>query len=133
MNKVIENTNIDRNSSLFVVIRGLAISVAFTLISVFVFAIILTYTNFPENKIAPMIIGITALTILIGSSISTLKLHKNGMINGGIIGLCYMLILYLLSSSLGTGFTLNANAIIMIILGIVAGMVGGVVGVNVGK
>lgn len=55
------------------------------------------------------------------------------MINGGIIGFLYMISLYLLSSTLGTGFSLNTNAIIMMILGIIAGMIGGIVGVNIRK
>ncbi len=133
MNKVIENANIDKDSNLFVILKGLALSMLITLISIFFFALILTYTNFPEKNIAPVIIGITAFTILICTSISTLKLHKNGMINGGIIGFTYIIVLYLLSSILSVGFSLNLNAVIMMILGTIAGMIGGIVGVNIGK
>ena len=110
-----------------------AISVIITLITIFLFAFIVTYTNFPETAIASVIIGITTFSILIGSSISSVKLNKNGMLNGGIIGFLYMIFLYLISSSLGTGFSLNLNAIIMMIFGIVAGMIGGIVGVNIKK
>lgn len=50
--------------------------------------------------------------------------------NGSMIGLFYILTVYLLSSLVGNGFELNPYAIIMIIASIVAGAIGGVVGVN---
>ena len=52
------------------------------------------------------------------------------MVNGGIIGFIYVLIIYILSSLLGNSFTLNIYSIIMVISGIVAGAIGGIVGVN---
>lgn len=65
-----------------------------------------------------------------GSSITTSRIKRNGILNGGLIGLFYMLIIYLASSIVGNGFALNIYSIIMILIGIAAGMIGGVVGVN---
>lgn len=128
MNKVSEN--ISKNMGM-PIIKGLAISVIITLISVFIFSFIVSYTDFAESEIPKVLIGITAISILIGTSVSTLKLNKNGIINGGTIGFIYMISLYVLSSCLGTGFTLNISAIVMMLLGIIAGMIGGIVGVNI--
>ena len=61
---------------------------------------------------------------------TTNKIKKNGILNGGIIGLIYILFIYFASSITGNGFGLNVYSIIMIILGILAGMIGGIVGVN---
>lgn len=61
---------------------------------------------------------------------TTSSIKKNGILNGGIIGLTYMLLIYLTSSILNSGFMLNIYSIFMIIIGIAAGMVGGIVGVN---
>lgn len=55
------------------------------------------------------------------------KIKKNGIINGGIIGLIYILLVYLLSSLTGSGFSLSIYSILMIVCGIVAGAIGGVV------
>ena len=55
------------------------------------------------------------------------SIKKNGIINGGIIGLVYILILYILSSILGSGFALNTYSLIMIGASIAAGAVGGIV------
>lgn len=114
-----------------VIIKGIAISFILTLISVFIFSIVLTYTSTPESTIFPVIAFITAISILIGSSISTIKINKRGIINGGAIGLIYILILYLLSSIITTGFMVNLNTIILIAAATLAGMIGGIVGVNI--
>ena len=62
-----------------------------------------------------------------GSSLATIPIKKNGILNGGIIGLSYILLIYLASSLTGSGFNLNMYSIIMMLVGIVAGMIGGVV------
>lgn len=115
------------------IFKGIIISILITLILLFLFSIILTYTNIGENVIPAVIIIATVISILIGSSISTIKIKKNGIINGGIIGLVYILGIYLISSIAQMGFGINVYSIIMIILSILAGMIGGIVGVNIKK
>ncbi len=127
INKMVESAP----RSGMVIIKGIAISFILTLISVFIFSVVLTYTNTPESTIFPVIAFITAISILIGSSISTIKINKRGIINGGAIGLIYILILYLLSSIITTGFMVNLNTIILIAAATLAGMIGGIVGVNI--
>lgn len=125
-----QNTN---NNNFIQVFKGLILAFVFTLILLFLFSIILTYTNIPEDTIAPVIIIITIISILIGASMSTSKIRKNGIIFGGIIGVVYIMSLYLISSIVETGFFLNVYSIVMIILSILAGMIGGIVGVNIKK
>lgn len=115
------------------IFKGVVISFIITLILLFLFSIILTYTDIGENVIPAVIIIATIISILIGSSISTIKIKKNGIVNGGIIGLIYILGIYLISSIVQTGFALNLYSIIMMVLSILAGMIGGIVGVNVKK
>ncbi len=123
----------DNRNNIMNIFKGIVISFILTLILLFLFSIILTYTNIDENTIAPVIIMITVISILIGSSVSTIKIKKNGIVNGGIIGLIYILTLYIISSLVETGFSLSMYSIIMIILSIIAGMIGGIVGVNIKK
>lgn len=110
--------------------KGLLISFVTTLIGILIFALILTLTNLSENTIPVVIIAISFVSILIGTTISTRKIHKNGMINGGIVGGIYVLLLYIISSLVNTGFTLNIYTIIMMIAGIIAGLIGGILGIN---
>lgn len=112
------------------VLKGIGISLALTAILLLIFSIILAYTDVNESTIPPVIMVVTAISVLLGSSIGNIKIKKNGMINGGIIGGSYILILYLVSSILNWNFTLNMQSIIMIILGIIFGILGGIIGVN---
>lgn len=118
------------STNLMRIVKGSIVAIILTLVLLFIFAILLTYTNLQENIINPVIIVITAISILIGSSISTLRIKKNGLINGALVGLIYILAIYLLSSLLGSGFTCNINCIIMMASSMVAGMLGGIIGVN---
>ena len=112
------------------ILKGVGISIAFTLILLLIFSAILTYTNVSEEWIQPVIIVLTSISILIGSSIGSLKLRKNGIINGAAVGLIYFIIIYLISSTISKNFAINTQMIITILSGTVFGIVGGIIGVN---
>ena len=112
------------------ILRGILISFIFTIFMLVIFATLLVYTDLSEQTIRPVIITITGISILIGSSLGTRKLHKNGLLSGGIIGSSYILLLYLISSIVSSNFSINWVSIIMIIVGLIGGIFGGVIGVN---
>lgn len=126
--KKIEDISKDKSS--IKIIKGTAISIVLSLILLTFYATLLSYTSVSENTMVPVIITITGISILIGSSISSIHIKKQGLLNGALVGLIYMLALYILSSIIFSSFVLNVNSIIMIIVGVVTGMVGGVIGVN---
>lgn len=109
---------------------GIGIAMLFTVVCLLIFSIVLTYTNISENTITPVIIVVTAISILIGSSIGNIKIKKNGILNGALVGGGYILILYLISSLLNVRFSLNMQSIIMIVVGVIFGILGGIIGVN---
>lgn len=127
-----EISNAD-NKTLKNILKGTIISLITTLVFFLVFALLLTYTNISEETIFPVIVLITGISILLGSSLGNIKIKKNGIFNGGVIGLIYMLFLYLASSCFMGDFSLNINSIILIIAATLAGMLGGIIGVNIGK
>lgn len=110
--------------------KGVGIALLTTFILLLLFAGILTYTDISETIINPVIIMITAISILIGSSIGNRKIKKNGLINGTLIGGIYIVIIYLISSILNWEFRLGLQSIIMIVVGIIFGILGGIIGVN---
>lgn len=118
------------NSTLIKIIKGLIISFLVTLVTILIFSIILTYTNISESVIPTVIIVLTSVSILVGAIISMKKMSKNGLINGAIIGGTYVILLYIISSSLNVGFALNGYTIGMIIAGIISGIIGGIIAVN---
>lgn len=112
------------------IVKGSVTAIILTLILLLIFATLLTYTNLKENTINSSIIVITGISILVGSSISTLKIKKNGLINGFFVGLIYIITIYLISSIILTDFKVNFYSIIMILVSIIMGMIGGIIGVN---
>ena len=115
------------------ILKGVGISLAFTLISLTIFSALLTYTSLSENLIQPVVISVTGISILAGSFFATRKVGKNGIIKGIVVGLIYILLIYLISSLVNGGnFAITMGSIIMILIGILCGAIGGIIGVNIG-
>ena len=110
--------------------KGVGIALLTTFLLLVIFASLLTYTKISETIINPVIIVITAISILIGSSIGNIKIRKNGLLNGALIGGIYIFAIYLTSSLLNWKFGLEMQSVIMIIIGMLFGILGGIIGVN---
>ena len=114
------------------ILKGVGLSILFTLICLVVFSILLVYTHISENLIPSVVIVVTGISILLGSSIGNRKMDKNGIINGAIIGIIYILCIYVISSLVNGGnFALNLQSIIMMTVGVICGIFGGIIGVNI--
>ena len=120
----------ENNKPIISIIKGTAISFLTTIIALTIFAVLLTYTELSENTIRPVIITVTGISILIGSSIGTRKIRKNGLMTGGAIGVLYIVSIYLISSVMNSNFALSWISIIMIAVGVIGGVLGGIIGVN---
>ena len=83
--KKVEDVTKDKN--IFKVIKGSIISIIITLIALTIYAAVLSYTTVSESTMVPVVITITGISILIGSSISSISIKKKGIINGGLVGL----------------------------------------------
>ena len=122
MNKIALNENND--NTFMKIVKGILMSFLITLLCIFIFSVILTYSNVSESVIPIVIIIITLISIFTSTIICIKKVQKNGLINGAIIGGTYVILLYLLSSMLNTGFGVNIYSLLMIILGIISGIIG---------
>lgn len=112
------------------IFKGVLISLVVSFVLLAIFAIVLTYTSVSENTIVPVIIVVTGISILVGTILESKKIVKNGIWLGGIIGLIYVLILYIISSLLNADFSINIQSFILILVAIFSGMIGGIIGVN---
>lgn len=121
---------IEKNSGLNNIVKGYIVAIVISLISLFVYAVVLVNTSVQESSIRPVVIVISAISILIGSSISSLKIKKNGIVNGLCVGGLYFVSLYVLSSIAISGFSIGVNSLVMIAIGMLVGGFGGVIGVN---
>ncbi len=114
----------------FPLIKGIVIAFVMTIAMIFLVSVLLCNTNLNESIINPLIIFATSFSILTGGFFTTKSLEKNGIITGGVLGLIYILSIYILSSILSSNFTININSIILIISSILCGAIGGIIGVN---
>ena len=64
------------------ILKGVIISLVFTIVFLFIFSIVLTYTDISEKFITPVIIVITAISILLGSSIGNFKRNSKSKNKG---------------------------------------------------
>ena len=71
-----ENIQIGENKSIINILKGVGISLISTVLLLIIFSIVLTYSSIQESAINPVIMIITAISILIGSSISNMKIKK---------------------------------------------------------
>ena len=122
--------NENNSNSIVGILKGSIISIVATMVFLSIFAAILAYTNINENTMPTVIIIATALSILIGSEISTSKIKKNGILNGVLVGIIYILMLYIISSTITGNFGLNNYSIIMMATSVLIGGIGGIIGVN---
>lgn len=118
----------DKVKSLF---KGVVISMILTIILILIFSLLLVKTNIKEQYINTIIIVISSISILIGTSISTISLKKHGIINGILISVMYMVLLYIISSAFCGDFSIKLDSIIMFLVGIFLGILGGIIGVNI--
>ncbi len=130
LNKKVEDKTKEKNNNMIKIIKGSIIAMIITIIALTIYAAILAYTSVSETTMVPVVLTITGISILIGSSMSSISIKKQGIMNGGFVGLIYIIFLYVLSSIISVGFELNMNAIIMLIVAILTGMIGGIIGVN---
>lgn len=121
------------NRNIYSILKGFGISLILSVIFIWIYALILVKTNIQENTIVPVIMVISSVSILIGSSASCLKVKKNGILNGACVGGLYFITLYLLSSIALCGFGFNVKSLLIITLGIAFGGIGGIIGVNIRK
>lgn len=117
-------------SNLIRILKGTGFAVVITLILLLIYSCLLTYTNINEKTMPAVVIIVTALSIFVGSFISSSNIRKNGLTNGALVGLIYILVIYLLSSIISGNFGLSIASVIMIIASIMAGAIGGIIGVN---
>lgn len=130
MEKIKEISREGAKRNLIRIIKGTGFSVMVTIIILLIYSCLLTYTTINENTMPVVVVVVTALSILIGSFISSMNIKKNGIANGAFVGLIYILIIYFISSITSGNFGFTIASIIMMLASILSGAIGGIIGVN---
>lgn len=132
INQVSPNTKTQtgENFNPRLILRGILVSYLITIPLLFIFALILTNTNFPEKYTDTAVTLTTIISILVAGSSVTRGARNKGWLNGGLVGLIYMLVLYLVSSIVFKNFCIDRHVLTMLLIGILTGAIGGIIGIN---
>lgn len=128
--KNVQKNEIKSFSSLMSVIKPQVIAFLFTAVVFIALAIILTYTDFDENRVPLVSLICTALSTLMAGFDTASNFGKKGLLWGIISGIIYMAILFVICILCGADFQFNSGKITMIGIAIAGGGIGGVLGVN---
>jgi len=121
---------INEHISLSTIGKGILISYIITIPLFSIFAFILTYTDFPQHMIKPVVLITTIISVLVAGSFVAKNAKSKGWLNGGAVGLLYMLLLYIASSIVLRDFSINRYILTIMIIGVLTGSIGGIVGIN---
>lgn len=116
-----------------IILKNVFIAYCIALLMFLIYAFALEFTAIPESSIPIVVFVVSMISVFIGSSFAVIKIKENGLINGGLVGLIYILVLYLLSSIFSTGFGMTGYSFSMIVFNVIIGMIGGIIGVNMCK
>lgn len=122
--------SLDEHVNLIRVAKGLIFSFLITLPCFFIFALFLTYTDFPEKYTSMAVLVTTVISVLVASAYSTRNVKHKGWMNGCFVGILYVAILYLASSIVDKNFMLNFSGLLTFIIGAIVGCLGGILGIN---
>ena len=121
------STNIQRNFSIWLILKGMIFAFLFSLICFLILSLILTFTNISESIIKPASYIIMIISIVVGSGVAQSRQGDGCMVH-------YRITLYYYTFHYrhpyrwwyGTRTTIFSR----IIIGIVAGGIGGILGIN---
>lgn len=123
------SANGSHTSNALALVKGV---ITAALLSVILFAImagIMLASQLPESFTSTITIVVSILSVIIGGFVASKGCEARGWLWGGLVGVCYMLILYLVGILI-TGFSFGTHTIVMLLVDFVAGAIGGIVANN---
>ena len=111
-------------------LRGMGIAFAITCILFIGFGMILTYTAVSEERLPLVSLICTALSAAAAGYDWAACKRKRGLLWGGLAGLVYTALLYLITSLAADCFTVQPSGLMTLAVAVAAGVLGGILGVN---
>lgn len=113
------------------ILKSILISWLITVPCFAVLALILTFTDFPENFIAPAVTIVTILSIFVAAMFGTAGKKNNGWLHGVLVGFLYVVSLYIISSIVFGNFAIDRYILTTLLIGVLTGALGGMTGINI--
>ena len=114
------------------IIKGVLAAVAFTIIAVLIFAVILKSSPEAESAIPAFNVIIKILSVVLGSFFA-LKTKDKGWLRGLLTGVGYMVLGFLVFSLIDGNFTISWGFLLDLALGAIVGAIAGIILVNLKK
>lgn len=111
-------------------LKSLLIAYIITGVLILLFSLLLTYSSLQENKIPLLNTVVMIISIASASIYAAIMVKEKGWLIGGIIGICYYIILIILNFVFLKTLALDVFSIGKLILASITGMVGGMIGIN---
>ncbi|HZJ58123.1 MAG TPA: TIGR04086 family membrane protein [Clostridia bacterium] len=118
-------------TDILAILKSSIIAIIITLICFTFFAIIIKVADLQETIIPPVVQVIRTLSIAFGGMLAAKSSKKVGWLKGGITGVVYVLLAFIISSLFGGSIFMGTLIFSDILLGAIAGAVGGIIGVNI--
>ena len=118
-------------NAIIAVLKGSLIAIIITLFFFTLFAVIIKVADLQESIIPPVVQVVRTLCIAFGGLLAARASKKMGWLKGGITGILYILIAFIISSLFGESNFMGSLILSDLLLGAVAGAVGGIIGVNI--
>ena len=102
--------------------RGILYALLITLVFVLLFAIIVKYAGLSENVVKPAIQVIKASSIFAGVYSALKTIQKNAWMHGGILGLIYTCLAFIILSIIDNNFSITNGFFIETLFSIIVGI-----------
>ncbi|TDX45431.1 TIGR04086 family membrane protein [Orenia marismortui] len=112
------------------ILRGLVVSLILLLMGSVVLGIIISLSNAVNNSVSKILFILNYLSVFVGGSVAAYSAGGKGWINGGLVGLIYMLMIILLGS-LWNPIIISLSLVSRVVIGFLVSALGGMIGVNV--
>lgn len=125
-----DNSNDKRGSTVLIIGKGVLIAYIISIILLIIYGILLTITSLSESSMSTVIMVVTMISIALASIYTAVKLGSKGWLNGALVGLVYMIILFFLSLIFNTGVSFDGFILFRMFMGLIIGALSGVIGIN---
>ena len=112
------------------ILQGLLIAIIISAVLLLIGAAVIHWTDAPERYSAIMVFAVSLVGLLIGSRITGKRGGSRGWLNGGIVGLLYVVLVLVLGFIFIDNFTFGFGFVSKVFLGFIFGAFGGIWGVN---
>ena len=112
-------------------LKGLVLAFLITAILILISSIILTFTSLSESKMNLLNTIVMIISITTGSVYVAAMVKEKGWLNGGLLGFCYLLILFLINILFLKPLIVDVFLFSRLLISIVMGIIGGIIGINI--